>query len=225
MPPRAPAMAWVWKTAKVSSTWLKSFTLLWSTVIVYQGTLPEINPIKIAAQSNADQASDYSLNGSKNRGLSKGKDVKDDPSQRKSYPVCRSKTSNTRREMEHKTSGEINHPKLGQPPIRAPYAERPHRIRECMPQRHKHHPSNEIHPPKQRPSDQNRSNRRENKLEKHHCGRREVPQERLSQQKVFIHRHRRPPQEPYQLLPEGHAVAPSYPADENRSKGVECHES
>lgn len=123
-----------------------------------------------------------------------------------------------------------------------PQAERPHRVRESQPQRHKHHPRSDIHPPQQRPRQQNHRYRREHALEPHHRSHRIVRrrhgglhrpvvvvvdgggQLRLLHQELLPQSGAGFAPEGEELLPEGHLVGPHHPADDNGGEGVESHE-
>lgn len=69
--------------------------------------------------------------------------------------------------MNYKSSCIINNTPVKQEPT-APKTKSANCIRESQPQRHKHHPSLDIHPPQQRSGQQNQRDRRKHALIPHH---------------------------------------------------------
>jgi len=124
----------------------------------------------------------------------------------------------------------------------APQAEGADGVRESEPERHEHHPGLEVHPSQNGASQDDESNGCEHALEPDHSSHgvkgfdlrrlqlavaevvRRGGEARLLYEKPLA--QRRPSLAPkrQQLLPEGHLVGPSNPADNNRRKSVESHE-
>ncbi|KAJ0481543.1 hypothetical protein HanIR_Chr13g0643661 [Helianthus annuus] len=128
----------------------------------------------------------------------------------------------------------VNNPPLKQKAT-TPQTKRAHRVRKNQPQRNKSHPGSNIHPPQNRPSQQNHRDGRKVELKVDHGGHRikgfiastmlgALGYLGLTDEILLAQRRRTLTPEREQLVTESHTIAEEDPADEDSGEGVEGHE-
>lgn len=126
--------------------------------------------------------------------------------------------------MNHVPSAEIDDPALKQEPFGAPDAVGPNGVGEGHPQWHEQHPCMEVHPPEERPGDEDDGDGGENKLKEDEGGPRKKVRIILLQEVVLAEGEVGLAQEGDEPVAERHMEPPGHPADEYDSEGVEGHE-
>ena len=86
---------------------------------------------------------------------------------KKTDPIGSSEASNSRGKMNDITTRVVHDTPMKQEAT-TPQAEGPNSVAKSEPQRHKHHPRPYIHPPQQRPRQQNHRDGRKHALEPNH---------------------------------------------------------